>query len=238
MTRMVLVVGLDLSQTSAGIARAWVDLDVPANVSTYTCTVASSGKASDTLAQRHRRLVWQRNRILEELGAPDLLLIEGPSYGSVQQRGVVDMAGLRWLVLESVLSLSTALSDVGIAHVVEVPPSKLKLWATGSGATRGPAKVTKDVVRQHVSTRYGSLFDVPSSRTGGFDIADAVAVATLGLARLGCHLAPMDDNRRRALYEGITWPTGMDTTSGLLTPHDLDHPAQPITLTTTEGLTP
>lgn len=231
-SRMVLVTGLDLSQTSTGIARAWVDLDNPANLGTYTTTVGSTGAAGDTLHQRHRRLVSHRNRIREDLGNPDLLLIEGPSYASPHQRGVVDMAGLRWLVLHSVLS------DLDVEHVVEVPPSTLKLWAAASGATRGAAKVTKSVVRQHIVARYGWLFDVPSSRAGGHDIADAVALATLGLARLGCHYAPLDDDRRRALEEGITWPAGMETAGGLPTPRDLDHPASAVTTMTTEGLTP
>lgn len=188
------ITGLDLSLTSAGIARlTTIDGDDPL---TWTCTVGASGETDATLAQRWWRLDAQRTRVLSEVGTPDLVVVEGPAMASAhgQQH---DRSGLWWLILDDLLGRGAA--------VVEVPPLTLKVWATGSGATSGPNKVTKARVVREVRRDYGHLFDIPSEAHGGSDIADAVALATLGAAHLGAPLVEVPTSHLRALRK-VRWP--------------------------------
>ena len=138
---------------------------------------------------------------------------------------------MRWLVLHSVLN------DLDVEHVVEVPPSASSSCgpppaASPAGRRRSPSPWSA----QHIVARYGWLFDVPSSRADGHDIADAVALATLGLARLGCHYAPWTTTG--AAPSGHHVARGHGDRRRPAHPRDLDHPASAVTTMTTEGLTP
>ena len=188
------ITGLDLSLTSAGVARLTVADG--AEPCTYTCALGASGEADASLAQRWWRLDAQRTRVLGEIGDPHLVVVEGPSYASEhgQQH---DRSGLWWLILDDLHA-----RDIAVA---EVAPSTLKMWATGSGATSGPSKVSKARVIREIRRDYGHLFDVPSVAHGGSDIADAVALATLGAAHLGEPLVDVPTTHLRALRK-VRWP--------------------------------
>lgn len=197
---MIRVVGLDLSLTSAGIAR--VTVDAPGATPTYTTTVGASLDEGASLDRRWWRMDALRTRVLGEIGMePDLVVVEGPSYASEhgQQH---DRSGFWWFVVDELLAR-------GIP-VAEVTPSKLKVWATGSGATRGPSKVTKARVIRAIRDTYGQMFDIPSG-AGESDVADAVALATLGAAHLGHPLADLPTTHRRALA-GVRWPGNTNPT--------------------------
>jgi len=189
------VTGLDLSLTSAGIARLTVGDDAPEPL-TWTTAVGETGSEGATLAERWWRLDAQRSRVLDEVGVPDLVVVEGPAMASShgQQH---DRSGLWWLILDDIIGRGLA--------VAEVPPLTLKVWATGSGATSGPNKVTKDRVIREIRRTYGDRFDIPPEAYGGSDIADAVALATLGAAHLGHALIDVPSTHRRALGK-VRWP--------------------------------
>ena len=188
--RAVRVTGVDLSLTSTGIARLTVAPD--GTLSTWTTTVGRSGEAGEPLAQRWRRLDALVTAIDEQVAAPDLVVIEAPSMAS-QFGHPHDRSGGWWLLVDRLMSRGLA--------IAEVPPLTLKVWATGSGTTRGPEKVTKSHVREAVRRTYGHLFDIT-----GHDVADATALATIGGAYLcGAPLVALPDTHTRALA-AVRWP--------------------------------
>ncbi|GAA2681839.1 hypothetical protein [Actinoplanes palleronii] len=84
----------------------------------------------------------------------------------------------------------------------EVAPSTVKVWATGSGATSGENKVTKDKVIKGVLATYGHLLNINPRDDNQ---ADAVSLLTLGAAAYGQPLADAPQNRQRAI-RSVTWP--------------------------------
>lgn len=89
----------------------------------------------------------------------------------------------------------------GIAYA-DVAPASLKVWATGSGATRGVNKVTKAKVRPAIVATYGRFLHINPNDD---DACDAVGLLTMGLAAYGQALADVDPKHARAL-EAVTWP--------------------------------
>lgn len=116
-----LVIGLDLSLTSTGIAGAdWAD----------TLRTKSRG---------HVRLAWLRQEITERVRLADLVVVEGPSYGHGAMAGHHEMAGLWWLVTHDLWRRR-------IPYAV-CPPAQRAMYATGKGnASKGEVR---DGVRQH-----------------------------------------------------------------------------------------
>ena len=113
------VIGLDVALTATGIAsnRGWVDV------------VATTGTRKDDYPTRDARIAHAKEQILNLVGRPDLVVIEGPSYQS-KGPGTWDRAGLWWL-------LYTALCARGVPVAVASPASRMR-YATGAGqASKG-----------------------------------------------------------------------------------------------------
>lgn len=109
---MTLVVGLDLSLRSTGIAHA-----TEAGIVTDTLPGRGDGVA------RLRRIA---HAVREHARTADLVVMEGPSFGSFgSSKGSHERAGLHWMVLER-LHLENR-------TVVQVAPSVVKKYATGKG---------------------------------------------------------------------------------------------------------
>lgn len=184
----MLIVGLDLSLTSSGVAR--VRLDVPTSVGFAPPhrlhRITSKAVAGRDTAAKSRRLRTIAGDVTQLCAGADLVLVEGPSYGS-EGRGTWDRAGLWWLVV-------ARLTGAGL-NVVEVPPSNLKQYVLGKG---GGKDTGKDQMLAAVIKRY-HWADVT-----GNDIADA-----LGLAAMGARFAgvPIDDAPTKNLnaLRGIAW---------------------------------
>jgi crossover junction endodeoxyribonuclease RuvC len=125
---------------------------------------------------------------------PDLVMVEG----TFSRPGAADypLHAMRANVLQW-------LWRVGIPYV-EVQPSTLKVWATGSGATNGENKVTKaDVCRAIVET-YGRFLNINPRDDNA---CDAVALLTMGLAKYGQALVdPLPHGGWRALKAITEWP--------------------------------
>ncbi|MEV6105741.1 hypothetical protein AB0M28_13640 [Streptomyces sp. NPDC051940] len=163
-----LVVGLDLSLTSTGIAsHNWADAIRPKN-------------------RGHNRLWQLTTEIADRVKVADLVVVEGPSYGS-QGNSVHQLAGLWWLVVHGLWRrrIPTAIC----------PPAQRAMYATGNG------RAGKGEVRTAVAEHFGIECDGP----GRYDKADAAAMACLGLDWLGYPVAEMPPEHRRAL-QGVQWP--------------------------------
>lgn len=129
--------------------------------------------------------------------APDLVVVEGTFSrpgGSDYPLHAVRGCVLQWLYRQ------------GIPYV-DVAPATLKVWATGSGATSGANKVTKDKVCAGIVAAYGHLLAINPRDDNA---CDAVGLLTLGLAAYGQPLAAVPDRHRRAL-QVPQWPV-LDTT--------------------------
>jgi len=96
--------------------------------------------------------------------APDLIVIEGFSYGS-KGRSVFDIAYLGWRIREQLEQLK----EQDNVPWIEVPPTQLKKFATGKGNTN------KEIILQQVYKRW-------EYETDNNNIADAFVLAKIGEA--------------------------------------------------------
>lgn len=161
----MIVLGVDSSLVSTGLAL--LDTDVP---EWLTDRVRSA--ATETVRDQARRLRVIARRIVEwtatvdpPFATADLIVIEGPSFGS--RNGAVLLGGLWWRVVDELCQAFPA------AEVLVVPPNTRALYATGDGHAKKPAVLA--CVRAEYDTA-----DVPNH-----DVADAVALAALGARVLG-----------------------------------------------------
>lgn len=168
------IAGLDLSLTSTGLARIEGNL-----IQTGLLKPKSTG---------HQRMEFLRSQIAMHCLKADLIVIEGPSYGSPagSQRGHHERAGLWWIVTQM---LWEAQRPVAI-----VSPAELKRFATGKG------NASKDEVLIAVVRR------MPTPATfNGNDMADALVLAAMGADHLGYPIAAMPQTHRAALAK-VSWP--------------------------------
>jgi crossover junction endodeoxyribonuclease RuvC len=169
-----LVVGVDLSLTGTGIAHLRGQQLVTELI--------------EPPANRNRdlpRLRWVRATVIGLCKNADLVVVEGPSYGS-SGAGSHDRAGLYWMVRDSLWS-----------HGIPVaicPPSSLKKYALGVG---GGKRASKDHVLAACVRRFPS-FDGENNQ------ADAVWMAAAGVHHLtgtsvatGTHVDALT---------GVAWP--------------------------------
>lgn len=171
------IVGLDLSLTSTGIACV--------DGGTVRLKRVTSKPSGATLTDRSRRLRGLVATIWPYLRDADLIMVEGPAYGS-KTGSMHDRSGLWWLV--------TGRATGSSLQVVEVPPSCVKTYATGAG------NADKDRVLAAVIRRY------PHVEVDGNDCADALVLAALGARWLGKPLeSDLPQHHLRAL-DKIAWP--------------------------------
>jgi crossover junction endodeoxyribonuclease RuvC len=171
------VLGIDLSLTATGISDGCA-----------TWLVRSKGAGDATLFDRSWRLAELRAAItnhIETRPHVDLVVIEQPAF-SRQNGHMHDRSGLWWLVV-----------DWTVFHgipVVEVSPTALKKYATGSGAAK------KSAVIDATARRF------PEVDTGGGDDnrCDALWLSVMGIDRLcGDSVVPA---AQRAVLDKVVWP--------------------------------
>ncbi|MBW1603437.1 hypothetical protein JJV70_15255 [Streptomyces sp. JJ66] len=177
--RLYRVVGLDISLTSTGVATLG-----------GTVTIPTTGRRRDALTARHARLAHITREVLREVGAVDLVVVEGPAYRAAHMAGHHDASGLWWRI-------TGALIDRGIPVAV-MPPACRARYATGSGAAR------KTAVLAAVQQRYGAVCATD-------DEADALVLRAAGLDWLGQPLADVPAGHRAALG-GVAWPDRQQVT--------------------------
>lgn len=162
----VVIVGLDLSLTSSGIARAETDprIDAPPIIRVARVTSKPPPAARVTLASRSLRLRKIAGDVFGYCVGADLVVIEGPSYAS-DSGAAHDRAGVWWMVVGR-------LTGQGY-NVVEVPPTCVKTYGTGRG------NAGKDEVLAATIRRY------PAVEVSGNDEADALLLAAMGARFIG-----------------------------------------------------
>ena len=200
----MLVVGIDLSLASTGIA---IIENIDGAMRVETATVESSGHRADLLAVRTNRItslvdgivttVLQASGSLttevtpwgsEELavrGYPkcDLVLIEAPSYGSTGASSW-DRAGLWWMLVAQ-------LHDLGVPVAWAAPTTRMK-YATGSGKGQDKAAVAAAAAR---------LF--PDAAIHNSDEADALIFAHMA----SVHLSMIEGLARHTdCLKAVHWP--------------------------------
>ncbi len=162
---MSLIIGIDPSLTSTGI--------VVLRGNKVELAVTTKNKPAlgtiDRVRLIYERIVCVAESLTdgEKWQAPDLIVIEGFSYGS-KGRSVFDIAYLGWRIREELERLRT---EDGIPWL-EVPPSQLKKFATGQG------NANKEIILQQVYKRWGVEFSDNNQ-------ADAYVLAQIGRAYLG-----------------------------------------------------
>ncbi|MET9313812.1 hypothetical protein ABZX12_18525 [Kribbella sp. NPDC003505] len=187
----MIVVGLDLSLTSTGIARINTTSLTPATVTRITSKAPPTERGPKgkplppTLQQRTNRLTTLRDQIVQVSNDADLFVIETPAYSS-KTGSTHDRSGLWWLVIEK-------LDYCGRYDVAEVTTGGRMKYATGKG------NASKDAVLAAVVRRYADV-DVT-----GNDEADALILAAMGARHLG---APIDDlpKTHLAAMDAVRWP--------------------------------
>jgi crossover junction endodeoxyribonuclease RuvC len=194
---VIRVVGLDLSLTSAGIARLQVD-DQGA-VSSWTGTVGSAGTDGATLLQRWLRLDHQAGAVADLVPADvDLVVIESPAFSS-QQGNAFDRSGLWWMTLDRLMSAP----GLNSLRVAEVATQSLNVYATAYGGSddHGLGDLALGAAaREH----WGLHFDIDND-----DIADAVVLAAMGARWLGHPIDRLPHTHARAIASAH-WPTRKD----------------------------
>jgi len=162
----MLIIGIDPSLTSTGII---VLRDGKVELAETTKNRPELGTI-----ERVKLIREQITNVIENLTdghgewqAPDLIVIEGFSYGS-KGRSVFDIAYLGWRIREELERLRT---EDNIPWL-EVPPSQLKKFATGQG------NANKEIILQQVYKRWGVEFSDNNQ-------ADVYVLAQIGRAYLG-----------------------------------------------------
>jgi crossover junction endodeoxyribonuclease RuvC len=188
----VKVVGLDLSLTSAGVARLNLTDDGQVH-GTYTGHCGEVGQAGASLARRGARIQRQGMTVLGLVGdtLPDLAVVEAPSMGSVGGQPH-DRSGLWWAVIGDLLAEGVA--------VAEVAPATLKVYACGTaGSSQKP--IRKPHVVNAARLHWGRHFDITND-----DIADAVVLAAMGARWLNAPIDDLDATHTRAMASAH-WPS-------------------------------
>ena len=186
--RPLKVAGLDLSTAATALASTHDKNGVP-----FLSVFTIPGTAVRPL---HEQIAVIEKVVRRQLGGPspwpDLVMIEGT---------FTRMSGSDYPLHALHANLKQWLWRQGVPYV-DVSPSTLKVWATGSGATRGVNKVTKDKVVEAILSTYGSHLLINPRDDNQ---CDAVALLTMGLSKYGQGLAEVSKNHRRALSD-LTWP--------------------------------
>jgi len=170
----MLIIGIDPSLTATGIV------------------VLRDGKVELAETTKNRPELWTIDRVKliyqriidivenltdgEQWQAPDLIVIEGFSYGSTGRK-LFDIAYLGWRIREEL----ERLREQDNIPWIEVPPTQLKRFATGKG------NANKEIILQQVYKRWGVELSDNNQ-------ADAFVLAKIGEAYLQDSYKPDDLN--------------------------------------------
>lgn len=171
------VLGIDLSLTSTGLAR----LSWPSSVKVETTRLRPKVKG-------HERLELISSVVAQWAGDADLVVLEGPSYGS-QSSSYHQLAGLWWLVRHGLWKL-------GRPVAVVAPQARAK-YAAGKG------NAGKDEVLAAVIRRYAVPLDF---EVAGNDVADAAVLAFMGARHLGLSVEERIPEVNVEAMARVDWP--------------------------------
>lgn len=195
------VAGIDLSLTNTGVAVHRGDLERPRLRNVLSAPNKTSrtddGAAYSSLLDRRTRIQTIAARVLEaaladydpESDDPPLFVIESPVVlQSNSGQATIDRIGLWWYIV-------TLLFKRGV--VVEVAPTTLKRYATGSGSGR----------------KAGVLASMPYMFPGLFvdddNTADALVLMAMGARALGFPVEPSPQRVTPSALDAVKWPTNL-----------------------------
>lgn len=159
---MTLIVGIDLSLAGTGLAV----LDTR-STELMTTRRLPTKKSSDSIVDLLERMRHIRTCCSELTYGADLVVVEEQSYASTGSAARA-IAGVWYLVVDQLLS-------DGLSFAM-VPPSTLKLYATGKGNTK----------KREVSLAVARMW--PDVVTASDDTDDAIVLASMGADFLGLAL--------------------------------------------------
>ena len=178
---MTHIVGIDPSLTRAGIATFLGD-------EIHLRSIGAAGLATDNYDDRRERIELQAYEIGKRVGHPDLIVMEGPSYGS-NMPSAFDRAGLFW-------GLMSTLSRR--APIAIVPPRTRAKYASGNGNSK------KEVVFDAVKAMF-----LEECTVHNHDVGDALILGAMGRQKLGLPLPfPLLDRHHIAL-DAVAWPVNL-----------------------------
>lgn len=194
------MISLDLSLAAAAIA--WNhDHHGVANLGVRTVHTARVNKDTVDHNRIHRVLEWVA---AAAKARPHLAVIEGTfTRGGGSD---IPLIGLRTVVCHWLWTKKIP--------YVDVAPATVKVWTTGSGATRGENKVTKDKVVAAVVATYGGLLNIDPRDDNQ---CDAVGLLSLGLAAYGQPLVRVTRAQQTRALAAVRWPT-LATEAGPVVP--------------------
>lgn len=171
----LILVGLDLSLTSSGIAV--VESTMPTSPTFYT--EGRKGKRTETFFERSQRIFELKNNICSHVPDFSHAIIEGPAYRAISS-STWDRAGLWHSVYRELLLKKCTISVV--------PPVNLKMWLAGHGGAGKQAMIM-------AAEKYSGK-TMPND-----DCADAYGLALMGLA----HAKIIDEPLRAKALKGVQW---------------------------------
>lgn len=174
--RSLVVVGLDVSLTSTGVA-------LIADRAAKTWTIKSKATKDATIEERAKRLREIRFDCMHAASGASVVVIESPAYGQTTGSHH-DRSGAWWLIVDALLP--------DVEQLVEATPQAVKMYATGKG------NAGKDEVLAAVVRRYPDV-DVRSN-----DEADALVLAAIGARLAGHPIDELPATHLRAL-DKIRW---------------------------------
>lgn len=198
----MIVAGLDLALGSTGIGL--IDTDRHLGFKVFRCRSTGTGKrGAETLLSRHVRLQRIEDQAADiwRVYQPDIVFVEQPVLSGSSAYGH-DISGNWWRNVSRVFRSGIPVAEVG--------NQKVKIYATGGAATRGPNKVEKKHVIAAVQdqNRYGTALARMVDGEGS-DVCDAFILAALGARLLGhpAELTTLPQTHLRAL-ENLSLPEG------------------------------
>lgn len=175
----MIVVGIDPSLRCTGIAVFSTQLGLVAMGRARTDAV-------EGLVATRRRIRVATSRIVRLVPeGTDVVVIESPSarsqYGSHNER-----VGLYWFVVDQLLGR-------GI-HVIPIGPTSRAKYATGNG------NANKKAVLAAVRATF------PDHKVPDDNVADALALAGMGLRWLGAPVDGVLSPKQQEAYDAVSWP--------------------------------
>lgn len=179
------VVGVDPSISSTGVFSIWGD-------GSCVGKQMKSKPAGETLHERLGRMRAQAVATVETVrvfadaeGGIDLIVLEGPSFGSNNNMTHM-LAGFWWLLVHGLEKT---------APIAVVQPPTLKKFATGNG------RAGKD---EMLAAAIGAF---PDAGIKNNDVADAAALAGMGAVHLGREFGGAFASSGLASVQVVHWPS-------------------------------
>ncbi|MFF7681507.1 hypothetical protein ACFZA2_02010 [Microbacterium sp. NPDC007973] len=200
---MTVVIGLDTSLTTTGVAR--VDLGVGGAgqveaVRWGTAQAKAPAPSRSTPASERRRLRVMTRAVLAHVPERvDLVVLEGPAPGAKFSGKADERSGLRWMLIDQLVPRTPTGEEV-----VLIDPQTRAVLAWGKGMPRRKKGQSSDQAKAPVLAAVRAR--VTGADVADHNIADAVALAEAGAHFLG--MAVEYSAAQVSAHAKVAWPVG------------------------------